>query len=182
MSESDEKDQLSGTELKGEKRKRTRRPWVALLALVVLTVVISAMIAGLLDPYPKRVILKANEMGDVTDLKGHWEQTSLHCFEDDSSPPFSSQQAANSIIYFYNETSHLAIAITLAEMKSSEQANGTYGEWNGTWSGAGESVAALEIGDEGMLNGHLSPDGTSDGSALSALPKGRLCRGDVLQR
>lgn len=153
-------------------KRKPRGFWVALVALVVLAIVVTGMIAGLLDPYPKKVILKANDMGVVTDLRGEWEQTALHCFEDDISPPFSARQAAHSIMYYHNETSHLAIAITVAEMETDEQANRTYDQWASYWSGSSVNNTPLTVGEEGILSGFLEPDGTYDGSAYLHFRKG----------
>ncbi len=172
MSGSDQKDQPSGSEPKRKKRKRRSGTWVAPLALVVLIIVVSAMLAGFLEPYPKRAILKANEMTAVTGLNGQWEQTSLHCFEHDITPPYSSRQAAHSIMNFDNDTSHLTVAITVAEMETDEQANRTYDQWASYWSGSSVNNILMTVGEEGLLSGFLEPGGTYDGSAYLHFRKG----------
>jgi hypothetical protein len=115
---SDREGQLNAPEEHAAPRRRIPKGYrVAVVGLAVLAVVITVIIAGMLDPFPKRKILKANEMFEVTDLEGRWEQISLHCFEDEGSPPYSSQQAAHSTMYYDNGTAHLTVAITVAEIE-----------------------------------------------------------------
>jgi hypothetical protein len=148
---SDGEDQLNGNAEKARKRGISKEYRVALVALVVLVVVVIVILAGMLDPFPKRKILKANEMSEVTGLTGRWEQGALHCYEDET-PPFSSQQAAHSIMYFDNGTASLTVAITVAEMASPDKAKETYEGWVKAWEEDGANETAVQIGDEGMLN------------------------------
>jgi hypothetical protein len=170
MSGSDGEGQLSG---RGVGRKRREAWfWVALLAVVLLVVVVASMIAGLLDPYSKRAILKAEEMGDLTGLRGEWEQTSLHSFEANDTLPFSSREAAYSTIYFHNRTTNLSVAITVAELKTDHLAKLAFNDLNDTWSLSGDDTVAVDIGEEGILCGDLGADGTCHGPAHIQFRKG----------
>lgn len=43
---------------------------------------------------------------------------------------------------------------------------------SGQWSATGEGTTMLAIGEEGMLNGHLDPNGTPDGPVYLHFRKG----------
>jgi len=136
------------------KRGKPAYFWVAALALIVLSVVVAMVAAGLLDPLPKKTILKAGEMDGIIDLDGQWEQVSLHCFEEGGGPD-GALQAAHSILHYRNTTSDLAMSITVADMGSEGAAAVAFeGDADDRY---GVDHMDVSVGTRGYLQGYGHP-------------------------
>ncbi|MDW5563195.1 MAG: hypothetical protein SA339_08205 [Methanomassiliicoccus sp.] len=98
---------------------------IAIVGIVAAIIISGAAVAGVFDPPPKNVILKAQDMELIPGLHGDWTQTTL----DLRNITYSLDGAKNtalSCMELENATGHSSCTIIVAEMHSAEQAKEQY--------------------------------------------------------
>jgi hypothetical protein len=127
---------------------------IVAVAIVAVLVIASATLITATDSFPKKAVLKAQDVESITNIQGNWTQESLNTYEN-SSLPYGAKHVAESGVRFENSTGMCTWGFTVAEMYSEEQADEQYHEAisptsfhnDGFWL----QTSLSSIGDEGVM-------------------------------